>query len=357
MAKQRMQADPSKPLPTGLQKHGRQYRARPSPGDPWVYFGTDWLRALDGFSAWRQTGKREDVAWLLNTFTSIACAKKVRAQQLSARTAADYGRDAAVLKAALGHILITQLTPAHIAQFAEARAEKAASHVRNEMACLSAAYSWAVIAGKLAVNPCLQVKRPTHHRRERLISHDEYLSVHAKAITSVRIAMALAVRTLAQPTDVLALGPRNVIRDAQGRSSVLRFQRGKTGVWVEVEIVGELAAVIDAHLAASVVHATFVHRRDGKPYAVEGMGAMFRRYCVGTKARPRVDAIADFGLRDLRAKGATDMYRAKVDIRHIQHLLGHKSVRTTEIYLKDLIPETVRPNETVIIASVTRRGD
>jgi integrase len=42
----------------------------------------------------------------------------------------------------------------------------------------------------------------------------------------------------------------------------------------------------------------------------------------------------DFGLRDLRAKGATDMYRADVDIRQIQRRLGHKSVVTTEIYLK-----------------------
>ena len=54
--------------------------------------------------------------------------------------------------------------------------------------------------------------------------------------------------------------------------------------------------------------------------------------------------MSDFGLRDLRAKGATDEYRAGRPIK-LQHLLGHKSVRTTEIYLKELIPETVRPNE------------
>ena len=80
---------------------------------------------------------------------------------------------------------------------------------------------------------------------------------------------------------------------------------------------------------------------------------MFRRYCIGTKKRPHAERVADFGLRDLRAKGATDMFRSGIPIRQIQLLLGHKrSVRTTEIYLKDLIPETVRPNETVIVASV-----
>ena len=71
---------------------------------------------------------------------------------------------------------------------------------------------------------------------------------------------------------------------------------------------------------------------------------MFRRHCVEA-------GVADFGLRDLRAKGATDMFREKIPIRTIQLLLGHASVQTTEIYLKELIPETVRPNETTIVGS------
>jgi integrase len=88
---------------------------------------------------------------------------------------------------------------------------------------------------------------------------------------------------------------------------------------------------------------TFVRREDGKPYTVDGIGAMFRRHCI--KAN-----VADFGLRDLRAKGATEMYRADVPIRRIQRLLGHSSVQTTEIYLKGLLTEIVRPNEQPIIA-------
>ena len=72
---------------------------------------------------------------------------------------------------------------------------------------------------------------------------------------------------------------------------------------------------------------------------------MFRRHCVAA-------GVADFGLRDLRAKGATEMYRAGVEARTIQHLLGHKSVRTTEVYLKELLPEIVRPNERPMVAAV-----
>jgi integrase len=71
---------------------------------------------------------------------------------------------------------------------------------------------------------------------------------------------------------------------------------------------------------------------------------MFRRHCVDAK-------VADFGLHDLRAKGATDLYRLGRPLQEIQALLGHKSVRTTEIYLKSLVPVAARPNDVAVIAS------
>ena len=66
----------------------------------------------------------------------------------------------------------------------------------------------------------------------------------------------LAVRTLALPADILALGPRNILWRPNGER-ILRFSRGKTRVVVEIEIVGELAKIIDECLAASVVRSTF----------------------------------------------------------------------------------------------------
>jgi integrase len=311
--------------------------------------------AVAAFEAWkRANGRARDVAWLLNHFTGSVCAEKVKAKKLAPRTAKDYLHDAAVLIKGLGKIPVVSLAPAHIATFCNTRAVAAPTHVRNEMGCLSAALTWAVEANIITVNPAREVKRPGKRVRERLITDDEYLAAYAKAPGSVQLAMVLAVRTLGLPADVLRMGRANVVRYDDGRRT-LRFRRGKTNQPVEVEIVGELAAALEPLLDPPTLHPTFVRREDGKPYTVDGIGAMFRRAVTAAGIVMKGDdgkEHVDFGLRDLRAKGATDMFRAGVPIRHIQLLLGHSSVRTTEIYLKDLLAEIVRPNETPIIARV-----
>ena len=245
-----------------------------------------------------------------------------KAKTMAERTARDHLLDSPTIKKALGHIPVAVLEAKHVAKFRDERGMTAPSHGRNEMACLSAALSWAVEAGHLAPNVAKEVRRPRKLIRERLITDAEYLAVHKLAGASVRLAWCL-VRTLGLPADVLKPGPRNLVRYESGRRT-LRFRRGKTGIQVEIDVVGDLAAALEPFLSSPTLHPTFVRREDGKPYTVDGIGAMFRRHCI--KAN-----VADFGLRDLRAKGATEMYRADVPIRRIQRLLGHSSVQTTEI--------------------------
>lgn len=342
--------DVDRPLPRGLYAHGRRYRAR-RPGGPWIDFGDAYGPAVAAFARWREDGNEQaphgTVARLLDDFTLRECQRRVKAKLLKPRTALDYRRDAPVLKVGLGKIRVAELAPHHIATYRDVREETAPGHVRNELACLSAALQWAVEAKRLPANPARQVKRHARGKRMRLVTHDEYLAVFAKATPPVRLAMALAVRTLALPGDLLTFGPRHLVRGAGGER-ILRFERGKTGVTVEVLVEGEIAGLIDAHLAERVVRATFVSkvrpRHAGERYTVDGIGSMFRRYCA--KA-----GMSDFGLRDLRAKGATDMVRAGVDLRQVQLLLGHSSVRTTEVYIKSLMPGVARPNMTVIVAA------
>lgn len=52
------------------------------------------------------------------------------------------------------------------------------------------------------------------------------------------------------------------------------------GLLVEIELVGELERLIDEHLAQqkadNAARPTFVYTREGTPYTVDGIGAMFR---------------------------------------------------------------------------------
>lgn len=131
---------------------------------------------------------------------------------MASRTAKDYLHDCSVLKVGLGKIPLAALEAKHVAKYRDERAEAAPSHVRNEMACLSAALSYAVEAGYVSRNVAKDVRRPRKAVRERLITDDEYLAVRAAAVESVKLAMVLAARTLGLPADVLRMGPRNIVR-------------------------------------------------------------------------------------------------------------------------------------------------
>lgn len=361
MGRKRVRSDPYHPLPKGLYPHGRNFRARDRLGN-WKRFDGPQKPAVEAYHAWRLSSTpdyADSIAWLLDQFALEVCPQRVRGELMSARTALDYRNDRAILNAGLGKIPMASLAPFHIARFRDVRAETNPTHVRNELACLSAALSWAVDQGYITRNPCLEVRRPSRRKRQRLISDGEYMKVHSIAPASVQLAMLIAVRTLALPGDILSFAPANVV--TSGEKRVLRFQRNKTGALVTVELVGELGEAIEAALDDPCVkfrNAPFVHTRlrrpddHGKPnahppapYTVSGIRAIFQRCCAKAE-------VTDFGLRDLRAKGATDMYRAGIDIRQIQQLLGHSTEATTRIYLKGYVGEIVKPNMVPIIAGL-----
>jgi integrase len=156
---------------------------------------------------------------------------------------------------------------------------------------------------------------------------------------SAKRMMTLIYRTCQRPEDLLKAGPANVKRvDYEGREvRVLRIKQGKTGKTVDIVLAGDLARLVDEHLQATTVWPTFVHTRAGKKYTYSGLAAMFRRYVA--KA-----GLSDFGMYDIKGKGATDMYRAGTPIEQIQQLLGHDSITTTEIYLKARLPDVAMPN-------------
>jgi hypothetical protein len=85
---------------------------------------------------------------------------------------------------------------------------------------------------------------------------------------------------------------------------------------------------------------------DGEAYTYDGhvRDAEAR---AGEGAKVPAD-MPSFGFRDLKGKGATDMWLAGEPIERIQLLCGHASKTTTEIYIKARWRETAAPNSLVI---------
>jgi integrase len=95
-----------------------------------------------------------------------------------------------------------------------------------------------------------------------------------------------------------------------------------------------------------------VARLDGDRYTYGGLSGMLKEAIAAANVRRKarkLEQMPSFGFRDLKGKGATDMYYIdKKPIEVIQALCGHASKTTTEIYIKQRWQETSQPNQVVI---------
>lgn len=330
----RHRTKPSKhQLPPRVYEHHGAFRYVPRGGSP-INLGREYGEAMRKWACIVQPAEEVGtVASLIDWYLSEVAIKK------APDTYKGNLREAEKLKQGLGHIPYTQLKPHHVAKYRDARGQDAPVRANREKALLSHVYTKAMERGTVDFNPCRGVKRNPEKRRERMIEDHEYQAVHALAESSVKRLMSLIYRTCQRPEDLIKCGPANIKRiDHEGREvRVLRITQGKTGKTVDIILAGDLEKLVDEHQRASTVWPTFVHTRAGKKYTYSGLTAMFGRYVQ--KA-----GLTDFGIYDIKGKGATDMYRAGVPIERIQQLLGHESVTTTEIYLKARLPDVAMPN-------------
>ena len=134
MGRPRKRNIPSEPLPEGLWKHGRIFRAKRPSDRSYTYFGTDYVSAVPAYAAWRNAdrGDVHSVEWLLNLCAGHVWPARVKAGKMAKRTLRDHRRDKAILIAGLGKCPLKLLRPSHIASFRDTRQVDAPCHVRNE---------------------------------------------------------------------------------------------------------------------------------------------------------------------------------------------------------------------------------
>ena len=297
----------------------------------------------------------------------LHCDQRVLKKTMAARTRDDYrdAIEAPTEKRKRGALRVffapprtpLDITPAMVQDFLTTMQELGRPVPANrERACLSACFSWLMRTGKvpgLKFNPCLRgsgVERNKEGRRARYVTHDEFREVYAVAGASERLMMELTYRTLQRPeSDIVLWTSANLIVENGVRK--IHHRQNKTGVDLKIALPASVTALLDAALGtdSNVVRLKqpLVHRLDGNAYTYDGLCSMLRESIKVANLRRKargVPAMLSFGFRDLKGKGATDMWLAGVKIEEIQQLCGHKNKSTTEIYIKQRWRETAQPN-------------
>ncbi|NUO72943.1 MAG: integrase [Frateuria sp.] len=358
--------------PRVYQHHGAFFYVHPAdpavPGSKpkWERLGTDRDAANRVAKVYNDPkGLHGTMVYWLDQFV-IDCGRRVDAGMLAKRTLEDY-REAIGSDDAPGPLRTyftpepgqpwmtpPDVTPDVVQDYIDAGLElKRARRANLERAALSSCFGWLLRKKKcpgLMVNPCLRasgVQRNPEKARDRYVTDEEYAAVWAESPRSVRLMMELAYRTLQRPESDIVLWDSTIIVRRDG-ARMLHFQQHKTRQWMLISVTPELAHLLPADDGnVRRLREPLVQRLDGEHYTYGGLSGMLRVAIdvanVRRAARKQVP-IASFGFRDLKGKGATDMWRAGVPIEQIQALCGHTTKVTTERYVKQRWREAVQPN-------------
>jgi integrase len=242
---------------------------------------------------------------------------------------------------------LERITPQHIRQYLDwrktapvrANREKALfSHIFNK------AREWGYTA---ASNPCAGVKGFTERGRDAYIEDVTYKAVWDAADWPTRDAMDLAYLTGQRPADVLKMRLPDI------RDGFLWLTQGKTRKKLRMAIAGELAALIERiqGRAYKVTSMALIRNESGQPLSYHALWNRFeeaRKRAAGTVDAAgngeAAVAVRGFQFRDLRAKAGTDKADS-TDLRGAQQQLGHRSVKTTEVYLRSRAGDKVTPTK------------
>lgn len=257
------------------------------------------------------------------------------ASEKAPRTFADNRKEVAKLLAFFDDppAPLEAIQPVNVRQYMTWRSAKVRAN--REKALLSAIWNYARDKGYTALpNPCAGIRGNRETGRDVYIEEADYTAIWDKADVVLRDAMDLAYLTGQRPADVLRMAVTDV------REGQLQVHQGKTRTRLRIEVVGELAAVIERIMVRKAAHKVYSTRlivnEYGRPI---GTNALARRF---QKAREAAGVVG-VQFRDLRAKAATDKADSAGDVRQAQQQLGHTSVVMTEDYIRNRKGAKVTP--------------
>lgn len=346
------------------QKHGAFYYVHRD--GRWERLGTDKAESNQKARLHNDPeGQFGTMVYWLDMFLAN-CQERVTAKTLAQRTLEDYKNAITGTDKKPGALRVffappmtpLDIDPSNVQDYLDTNAELGRPVPANrEKATLSSCISWLIRTGKvpgLKINPCLRasgIKRNPEAKRDRYVTHYEYRDVWAVAHTSVRLMMELTYRTLQRPESDI-IGWTTDILLTEDKQRKLHFRQGKTGKWMKIATPAELDTLIRQSLGTvPQLRQPIIRTRNGKAYTYDGLSAMLKRGIAKANKERKSKGIAQmpsFGFRDLKGKGATDMWQTGIPIEQIQQLCGHEDKSTTEIYVKQRWRETAVANQVVI---------
>lgn len=231
------------------------------------------------------------------------------------------------------------IEPQHVAQYLRHRGKTAPVRANREKALLSAIWNFARESGYTSLaNPCAGVKGNKETGRDVYVEDDMLAKAYEHADQPLRDALDLFYLTGQRIADTLKMDERDI------RDGKLAVRQGKTGVKRRIEIIGELKVVIDRIMARKNGHkirsTRLVVMDSGQPMTP----SMLRKRFDDAREAAGIPK-AEFQMRDLRAKAATDKEESTGNIREARDQLGHTTVGMTEQYIRMRKGKKVTPTK------------
>ena len=278
---------------------------------------------------WREFERRQEkrvqtVAWLLDAYLGSESFRRK-----AATTRGEQERQASFLKryrvrarVARGDVLLNQLTPGRITQYAERRAKEEAPVGGNrEIALLGRAWDWALSRDHTTTpNPCPAAELNPERARDRYVNDREYAAVLELARGAPQwwlpVAMELARTCRMRRIEILRCTRTQVLPEGLDTRRV-KGSRDTITRWSP-----RLREAVRAAQENGAGGLYLLQNRHGAPITVSAWNSAWRRLMK----RWVEQGGAAFHFHDLKAKGVSDFEGDK------QAASGHKSARTVAIY-------------------------
>jgi integrase len=211
----------------------------------------------------------------------------------------------------------------------------------RDKALLSHIWNFARGAGLTnQANPCAGIKGFKEEGRDVYVDNEVFSAVYAAAAPGLRDALDLAYLTGQRPADMLKITRANL------KDGAIEINQNKTRKKLRIEIVGELAALLEKIDKRPVVGIGLINNDDGQQ-----MTKYMLRYAFeAARAKAAADNpgiakdIKNFQFRDLRAKAGTDTEEIS-GIAAAQAQLGHTTTAMTARYVRHRRGKLVKPTK------------